>query len=430
MSNFACSTEDRPTLAKRSRFRVRWVRHAIPVLMAMFLVSVAGPAALAAPLTAAEAGTTGVAPDPAAPHLEVLSTPEAVAGLQLVPNVSLDSVSCFSKDHCVAVGTKGGFHRLPFTKGVVMGITNGLPGPVEVVQGTYGLDSVDCVSATTCYAVGTAHFVNPPEPNTTGGVEVTIVNGAVTQVADAGAPNFGPGGPGTENLYGIGCPSASACITVGYSNVFGGFAVESINGNPGAQQNFLPTGPFSANGVECVSGGTCMVNAETIGPRGDNGITGLDETVSIARHGDLKIDGEGGGGGDTLAGGSCHADDLEFCLIAGSAGAHGEPRQGGHGLVYVAVGVTSTRGVPVPDTSSLSDVSCASMYWCIATGQSASGEGVLVPIGWETPAAPVPVAGTTSFNAVSCASTGLCVAVGGGTADSSVVDSFRVWNGS
>ncbi len=339
----------------------------------------------------------------------------------MVPNVSLAGISCFSRDQCVAVGSEGGFSGSPGTKGVVVTITDGTPGPVEAVKGTYGLASVDCVSVKTCFAVGTAPFVNPPEPKTTGGVGVKIVNGAVTAVSGNGAPNVGPGVPGLEFLYGIGCSSPSACVAVGFSNVLGGFAVFSTQGSVGEQQNFLLTGPYNANGVECVRHGSCMVNAESLTDVG-NKVIGLDETVMFARHGDLSRGASGGEVGATLGGGSCH--DLEFCLIAGSAGAHGIPPQGSHGLVDVAVGVTSTRDITVPNTSSLSDVACASAYWCIAAGQSTSGEGVLVPIGWATPAAPVLVAGTSGFSAVSCVATGLCVAVGG-----EAVDSFRVWNG-
>jgi hypothetical protein len=421
MSVLVRTSGDRPAAARGSRPGPGRVQGRAALLSTLFLLSVVILLGQAGRVGAAGSGTPGA---PAPTVEETLTTPEAVAGLHVVHKVSLEGISCFSKYQCVAVGVRTGFPGIPGDKGVVVTITDGVPGPVEVVRGTYGLDSVDCVSATTCYAVGTAHFVNPPEPKTTGGVEVTIVNGAVTSVADAGAPNVGPGGPGTEDLYGIGCPSPTFCVAVGFSNVVGGFAVEASNGEPGAQQNFLLTGPYNANGIECVTGDSCMVNAETMEPE-SNKIVGFDEVVTPARHGDLAVGKEEGGQfGTTLGGGSCHGDDIEFCLIAGSAGSHGIPIQGSHGLVYVAVGIASTRDVTVPNTSSLSDVSCASAYWCIAVGQSTSGEGVLVPIGWETPAAPVPVTRTTGFNAVSCVPTGLCVAVGG-----TKVDSFRVWKG-
>lgn len=352
---------------------------------------------------------------------EDLTTPDALAGLQVVPGVGLDGVSCFSKQMCVAVGSEG-------TEGAYVTITDGVPGPVETVAGTYGFTSVDCVSATTCYVAGTAFYQNVPEQATTGGVVVTIVKGSVTNGEGIAPPNFGPGAAGALYLYGIACSSVSACITAGYSNVFGGFAVDASNGRPGQEQNFLGTGPDNANGIECTTDGWCMVNAQTLGGVRDNRVAGLDETVKIALHGNLAAGPSGFQNNTTLGGGSCHGDDIEFCLIAGSAGAHGIPPTGGHGLIVVAVGVTSTRDVAVPTTHDLSDASCASAYWCIATGQTMSGEGVLVPVGWETPMSPVPVTGTSEFSGVSCIGTGLCVAVGGAPGGAAI-DSFRVWNG-
>ncbi len=360
------------------------------------------------------AGTTG----PTALVAADLTTPEALGGLQVVPGVGLDDVSCFSKQMCVAVGSESGVGGVPGTEGAYLTITDGMPGPVETVTGTYGFTSVDCVSATTCYVAGTAYYRNFPEQATTQGMVVTIVNGSVTNGVGIAPPNFGPGVAGALYLYGIACSSVSACIAAGYSNVVGGFAVDASNGLPGQEQNFLGIGPYAANGIECVTDGWCMVNAET----------GFDETVKIARHGNLATGPFGGQVKTILGGGSCHRADIEFCLIAGSEGAHGSPPTGGHGLIDVAVGVTSTRDVTVPTTDYVSDVSCASLYWCIATGQSLSGDGVLVPVGWGTPMSPVPVTGTSEFSGVSCVNTGLCVAVGGAP-DGAAIDSFRVWNG-
>jgi hypothetical protein len=389
------------------------------------------PLAVVAPLglaTGAGAAPTRAPATGPLPGSEDLMTPEAQAGLQVVPGVELDGVSCFSKQMCVAVGSEGGFSGIPGTEGAYVTITDGVPGPVETVADTFEFTSVDCVSATTCYVAGTAFYRNPPEQATTEGAVVRIVNDSVTSVQGIAPPNFGPGVAGAITLYGIACSSVSACITAGYSAVNGGFAVDASNGVPGQAQKFLLTGPYNANGIECVTNGWCMVNAETIGGKRDNGVAGLDETVKIARHEKLAEGSSGGENNTTLGGGSCHGDDIDFCLIAGSEGAHGVPLMGGHGLVDVAVGITSTRDVAVATTHYLSDVSCANAFWCIAAGQSDSGEGVLVPIGWETPRSPVLVTGTSEFSGVSCVTNGLCTAVGeapGGAA----IDSFGVRTG-
>jgi hypothetical protein len=414
MRDLACSSGYPLAVTKQSRFGARRVRHLISSLMALFLLSVAGAPAIAGPVAAASAGTPGTLSS-SAPGAEDLTTPEALAGLQMVPGASFSGVSCFSRSQCVAVGVGTGDNQ----GGAYVVIADGVPGSVEAVPGTDWLSSVDCVSATTCYAAGTAPYVNPAGQSTTGGAVVTISNGNSASVNGMGVPPVGLGDPGYMYLYGIGCSGTSACIVTGYTQAIGGFSATVSNGNP--DENLFRTGPMTTNGVECVNGGRCMINAGVLESLGDREIEfGWDWAAKIGPKGHLSLGAAGGVLKTTLNGGACHHNDLEFCLIAGSAG--------NEGVVDVAVGVTSTDNATVPGTSSLSDVSCAGAFWCVATGQSTSGEGVLVPIGWTTPSTPVPVTGTL-LGGVSCVSTGLCVAVGSGPANSGVVDSFRIWSG-
>jgi hypothetical protein len=289
------------------------------------------------------------------------------------------------------------------------------------VPGTFSLTSVDCVSATTCYAVGTDPYVNPEGESTIGGAVVTISNGNSTSVEGVGVPNSGLGTPGEMFLYGIGCSGISLCVATGFTTAEAGFAFTVSNGVP-AGNHLVLTGPLNTNGVECVNDRLCMINAGVLvgDRRGGEVESGLDWAARIDAKEHLLLGNAGGVLQTTLNGGTCHENDLEFCLIAGSYGKEG--------VVDMAVGVTSAHDASVPGTSFLSDVSCAGAFWCVATGQSTSGDGVLVPIGWETPEAPVPVPGT-QLNGVSCISTGFCVAVGSGPANSGVVDSFRVWSG-
>jgi hypothetical protein len=305
--------------------------------------------------------------------------------------------------------------------GIYVVISDGVPGRVETVPGTFSLTSVDCVSATTCYAVGTDPYVNPEGESTIGGAVVTISNGNSTSVEGVGVPNSGLGTPGEMFLYGIGCSGISLCVATGFTTAEAGFAFTVSNGVP-AGNHLVLTGPLNTNGVECVNDGRCMINAGVLvgDRRGGEVESGLDWAARIDAKEHLLLGNAGGVLQTTLNGGTCHENDLEFCLIAGSYGKEG--------VVDMAVGVTSAHDASVPGTSFLSDVSCAGAFWCVATGQSTSGDGVLVPIGWETPEAPVPVPGT-QLNGVSCISTGFCVAVGSGPANSGVVDSFRVWSG-
>ena len=391
MSDVVRSDAERRATGAPSRFGAPRTWYLLPVLMASFLLSLAGAPVIAGPLTAAGAGTPGTL-SPAAPGAEDLTTPEALAGLQVVPDVSFDGVSCFSKAQCVAVGLRLGTNH----GGAFVVIADGVPGPVEAVPGTIELTSVDCVSSTTCYVSGTAPYVNPAGQSTTGGAVVTISNGSSASVNGLGVPPLGLGDPGFMDLDGIGCAGASACIATGFTPEVGGFSVPVIHGI--ADDKLRPTGALTTNGVECVNGRRCMVNANVIAGFGQGEAEfGWDWAAKIGAKGHLLLGPVGGVLKTTLNGGACHHDDLEFCLIAGSARKEG--------VVDVAVGVTSAHDAAVPGTSSLSDVSCASAFWCVATGLSTSDEGVLVPIGWETPEAPVPVTGT-QFSGVSCASTG------------------------
>jgi hypothetical protein len=385
-------------------------RRLIPALLTLSLLTVAVPLGIVTEVAAAT-------PDDAATAwAEDLTTPEAVAGLHIVPGVALQGVSCFSKTQCLAVGDVGGLSGSPGTEGVYLTITDGVPGPVQTVAGTFALTSVDCVSATTCDAVGTDPFNQPPEGSSTGGVIVVFENGTAVNGYTIAPPGFGPGVLGSLSLNGIGCSDTTTCMAVGYSDVIGGFAVNIGTRGPGGV--LFPTSLYSANGIECVQGDWCKINAENAGPseRGNGGLVvafkiGLDKRVRV---------GSAAGAVGTLQGGDCHQEDFEFCLVAGSTY--------GSGFVFDDIGSSSGRVIPVPGTSSLDDVSCAGAYWCLAAGQGSSGVGVLVPVGWETPTSAVPVTGTSEFSGVSCVSSGICVAVGaapGGAA----VDSFRVWSG-
>ncbi len=334
----------------------------------------------------------------------------------MVPNVSLDAVSCVSKAQCVAVGSMPIPPPSQTVVGVIVTITDGVPGPVVEVGSTLGLTSVDCVSTTTCYAAGTDPYAPPgaPYPNT-GGVIVTIENGSAADIAGVPVPSYGPGMPGYAYLYGIGCSGTTTCMAVGYAGALGGFAVNLKNGQLGKEGDLLPISEDSVNGIECVQDDWCVINART--EKGRDSAVGFTEKVKIGLRRGLPVIPGPSVAYTNLQGGDCHHNDLQFCMVAGS------PVRTGPGIVLL---VNGGRAVQVPGTNLLDDISCAGEYWCVAVGQSSFGEGALVPIGWEDPMGVHSVAGTSTFNGVSCAATGYCVAVG--TAPTGgVVDSFRVW---
>ncbi|MGH9127139.1 MAG: hypothetical protein ACRDZ8_20820, partial [Acidimicrobiales bacterium] len=62
--------------------------------------------------------------------------------------------------------------------------------------------------------------------------------------------------PGTLQLQGVSCPSATTCLAVGYTSSFQGVVVPITNGTPGAPQVVPGTALFLA--VSCPSVTTCL----------------------------------------------------------------------------------------------------------------------------------------------------------------------------
>jgi hypothetical protein len=405
MSEWGCSKRYRPS-ADRIREYSPNLRHLVPAFLALSVLSVGAPLGIAAQAAAAapaDAATANAAtPGSPSPGAEDLTTPAAVAGLRVVPDMRLSGVSCSSENRCVAVGDVGSSGG---TEGAFVTIAEGVPGSVQTVGGTSGFTSVDCVSATTCYAAGTDPYQVDPGIISTGGVTVLIENGTAVNGGSIAPPSFGPGTASFLSLNGIGCSGTTTCIAVGYSDVIGGFAVKvNAAGVPGVV--LVPITPNSVNGIECVQGDRCKINQ-----------SGEVESLKIGPGKRLRI-GAVAGAHSNLNGGDCHQEDFEFCLVAGTLHRTGN--------VFDDIGTSGGSLVNVPGSSALNDVSCAGEYWCVAVGQSTSGDGVLVPIGWETPRSLVPVTGTTEFSGASCVPSGFCVAVGAGPTGA-VVDSFPVW---
>jgi hypothetical protein len=92
----------------------------------------------------------------------------------------------------------------------------------------------------------------------------------------------------------------------------------------------------------------------------------------------------------------------------------------------ITVGSESDHVVEVPGTEALSDVSCAGTYWCVAVGSTTSGDGAVVPLGWETAMPVRAFAGTTNFVGVSCPEPEFCIGVGS-SASASIVSTFPIW---
>ncbi|MCW2787554.1 MAG: cell surface receptor protein [Marmoricola sp.] len=151
----------------------------------------------------------------------------------------LRAVACPSAQLCVAVGFDTA------SQGVVVPLNAGSAGNPQSVSGTNGLLAVDCATTTTCQAVGAA----PNSSNSYAlGAVVAITNGT------PGPLQIVPGGELT--LLGVSCPDATTCEAVGSDNASPtGITVAIADGHPGSQQAVPGTSGLIA--VDCTSVAEC-----------------------------------------------------------------------------------------------------------------------------------------------------------------------------
>jgi hypothetical protein len=168
-----------------------------------------------------------------------------------VAPIRLTAIACQTPSSCTAVGD----NNSPSFAGVVMPITNGMPGPPVTVPGNPpGLDAIACQTATSCTAVGNN------ENNF--GVVVPIQGG--TPAAAVKPRRYAA-------FFGVACESATTCEGVGQTGIGTqkGGVVPILSGHPSSP---IPApGDFarpSLNAVACMSATSCEVV-------GTSGYTGL-----------------------------------------------------------------------------------------------------------------------------------------------------------
>jgi hypothetical protein len=160
----------------------------------------------------------------------ILPITDGVPGTpRAVPNAdNLTGIACPSPTSCVAVGSVAGS---PHAEGVVVRITSGIAGAGEVIAGTHGLEAVACPGVTQCEAVGSNY--------SGGGFVVPITN----------------------------VPGRKA-VRPNYSGGDGGFVVPITNGVPGrveapqkpvlvAETKSGKWSEFSFTGIACAISSRC-----------------------------------------------------------------------------------------------------------------------------------------------------------------------------
>jgi len=205
----------------------------------------------------------------------VVTSPPPPPGIPAYES-ELTSVSCTSRNSCVAVGSYGE-KRSPRAQTLVESwdgsqwSLNQSPSPGGVPGGLNALSGVSC-SATggaICAAVGY-------EASSTNGHAHAIVevdhHGAWSLDLDVGAASSE-----SSHLYGVSCARASSCVAVG--DIVGGTSNLLLEGNwDGHGWSAAPRSPSAIVGVAvtCGTGGTCT----EVGPSG--GVATLENGTWIA----------------------------------------------------------------------------------------------------------------------------------------------------
>jgi hypothetical protein len=328
----------------------------------------------------------------------------------------LISVSCTSARACMAVGsydTSG-----PAERGYTLAEAwNGktwiiIPTPNPTSSLGNNLYGVSCSSANACMAVG-GHQI----PH--GGVPLAEAwNGKTWTVKPTPKPD------NDSALDSVSCSSANACIATGFAiqNNGNNWFSEAWNGRtwtikPAPRPNGTT---FSGlDGVSCASGSLCIA-------AGDYEVDNSSKSRTLAEtwNGETwtintTANPRDGANGSDLTGVSCSSADA--CMAVGG---YSKPsNRGGLTLAEIWNGKTWTirtsRNSPTSTGSSLEGVSCRSAHACMAVGEyfTNSGSGGLAK-GWNGKIwtiEPIPNPGGATgitLDSVSCGSAHACIAVG------------------
>lgn len=277
----------------------------------------------------------------------VVSIVDGVAGAVQTHSVAqgLNSVACSSATSCVAVGGQS-------FQGVVVPITNGTPGPAQLIATVRrGLTGVACYSPTVCLAVGT-HAVG------------TTLSSALVSITNGSAGTAQPV-PGTRGLTAIAC-RVSICEATGNIAPIGlKGVVQIIDGVPGGGQ----VAPGSINtlaGIACPSDTLCEAVGSAPGGASDTGVL-VPVSSGIPANG-LPVPGT-----NALNGIACTTTIATTCIAVGSRTLSG-------GTVGVVVTITIPVGTTLtysgPTTGDFNDAATVSATLKDTNGNPVSGATV------------------------------------------------------
>ncbi len=316
-------------------------------------------------------------------------TGEAVPGTAV-----LNGIACHGHDNCVAVGSTGTYPN----EGVVVPITDGIPGTPELVPGSDSLTAVSCPTTTSCLAVGYGPYTLPPNRMAIEGVVVGITDGVPGGIN----PVIGQGQIGVIDsvfLYGVGCSTDNSCFVGGSDYYLAGIVVRV---KPNYVGNEIPVSENSINAVACQKPSFCIAvgqgtvifisygkTANEGSPSGAGGLSsvscrnaqwcliggvnghGNEGAVALIVSKSLRA-AEVVSGTSVINGVSCRATTVD-CLAVGD-------NSSGEGVVAGIYDGTPGSAQAVVGTTGLNGVACLTNTSCLVVGTNGSGEGVMAMI--------------------------------------------------
>ena len=348
----------------------------------------------------------------------------------------ISGLACPSARECVAVGqyndSSGNFQGLLVTghRSSWTAVTAPVPAGAATMPQTI-ISGVACPSARECVAVGQYN-------DSSGNYQGLLVTGhrsswtAVTAPVPAGAV-----GNSGASIAAITCPSARACVAVGYWNDSSGnshlFLLTRHGSSWTATTAPLPAGALANLGagisvLDCPSATACTA----VGSYTDS--SGTSHLFLLTRHGSSWTATTaplpaGAPANPYIFIGGIACPSSTACVATGWYGDANFPSEGNHGLLLTRHGSSwSATTAPLPAGitgryTSITAVACRSATTCTAVGSytdsAGNGQGVLLVKhrwSWTAATAPAPSGAPinpfSSITAVACPSATTCTAVG------------------
>ena len=324
------------------------------------------------------------------------AAPAGATTEQPVSGVSLNAIACMTRTACIAVGGEG------IPGAVVVPITNGLPGAVELEGDIHQLNGVACPTATECFAVGQNN-----------GFGVNGVTGTILTI---------PGGtenavPGTSNLEAVSCIATTAhCVGIGAGDNGEPVVVYIDNGVPEEPIRYGAFLGLQLGGIVCPSDTMCYIVGEDT-----QSSEGFLEPIDLQTQ---EI------GAEQLVPGSTSLNSIDCssttaCIAVGIVGTYPSST----GVVVPITNGTPGTAQTASGTIDLAGVSCPNGTLCEAVGLNTRGTGVpygddvVVPItnGEVSATFTLSGEGALGLNAVACPTSTSCEAVGSTTSGAIVL---------